>query len=88
MVDDFNNDFIPDFIKFADNVYRTKDFIVKQQLAIISEDGYEVPVLLSMDTYYKRNKYLDYQYDIMYDDRKNPEGKRLPSTTYTRRYIY
>lgn len=33
MVDDFNTEFIPDFILYADNVYRTKEFIVKQQLS-------------------------------------------------------
>ncbi|HCY49202.1 MAG TPA: hypothetical protein DHU79_02955 [Clostridiales bacterium] len=88
MVDDFNTEFIPDFILYADNVYRTKEFIVKQQLSIIRKDGYEVPVLLSTDTFYKRTKYRDYQYDIMYDDREIPEGKRLPSTSYTRKYIY
>ena len=51
MVDDFNTEFIPDFILYADNVYRTKEFIVKQQLSIIRKDGYEVPVLLSTDTF-------------------------------------
>ena len=56
MVDDFNTEFIPDFILYADNVYRTKEFIVKQQLSIIRKDGYEVPVLLSTDTFYKRTK--------------------------------
>ena len=78
----------PNLSRISDNVYRTKEFIVKQQLSIIRKDGYEVPVLLSTDTFYKRTKYRDYQYDIMYDDREIPEGKRLPSTSYTRKYIY
>lgn len=79
-------EFIPDFILQADNVYRTKDYIVKQRLQYI-EHQIEDNFVVSFDTFYKRTPYRDRQYMIMYGDKRNPDGKRMPSTTYTRMYI-
>ena len=77
---------IPDFILQADNVYRTRNYIVKQRLEYI-ENTTEDNVIISYDTFYKRTQLRDKQYIIMYGDKHHPNGKRMPSTTYTRVYI-
>ncbi len=77
---------IPVFVKGASNVYRTRDFIVNQRLAI-DEDTFETNVLVSRDTYYKRTAKRDYEYERYYSKRKNIDGKRLPSGMYVRTYI-
>lgn len=79
--------FIPEFILRANNVYRTRDFIVKQRLEYI-ENTVENNLVVSYDTFYKRTPYRDLQYEIMYGERHNLEGKRMPSTNYTRTYVY
>lgn len=76
----------PDFIKEATNVYRTKDFIVKQIIAI-EYDCCEDNEVFSHDTYYKRTPTRDREYEYLFGGRRNIDGKRLPSTVYNRRYI-
>lgn len=76
---------IPDFLKGADNVYRTKHYIVKQQLRFFG-DQVENEVV-SYDTYYictERRKAL---YLLFLAGRADPCGRRLPTTIYKRRYI-
>ena len=48
-------DNIPDFIKDATNVYRTKGYIVKQVIGI-QYDCKENNVVFSHDTFYKRRQ--------------------------------
>ena len=79
-------EFIPDFILQAYNVYRTRNYIVKQRLEYI-ENTTEDNVIISYDTFYKRTRLRDKQYMIMYGDKHHLNGKRMPSTTYTRVYI-
>lgn len=70
----------------ADNVYRTKDFIVKQVIGIqygIEENN----VVFSHDTFYRRTPKRDKEYEILFCRRCNLDGKRLPSTMYARTYI-
>ena len=43
----------PDFLIDADNVYRTKSFIVKQSIEIVEND-IEENGIISHDTYYRR----------------------------------
>ena len=77
---------IPDFIIDADNVYRTRRYIIKQVLSLekpIAEDN----GIKSYDTFYKRTPTRDKQYEIIFGDRKRINGKRLPSTMYSRKYI-
>ena len=57
-------EFIPDFILQADNVYRTRNYIVKQRLEYI-ENTTEDNVIISYDTFYKRTRLRDEQYIIM-----------------------
>lgn len=75
-------EFIPDFILQADNVYRTRNYIVKQRLEYIENTAED-----NDDTFYKRTRLRDKQYMIMYGDKHHQNGKRMPSTTYTRVYI-
>ena len=77
---------IPDFIIDADNVYRTRNYIVKQVLSLemptVEDNG-----IKSNDTFYKITSIRDKQYNLIFRDRKSIDGKRLPSTMYARKYI-
>lgn len=79
------NDLINDF-NVATNVYRTKNYIVVQDLTI-SVDEYDEPIVLSRDTYWQRTILRDWHYLVKFKERKHLDGKRLHSTTYTRKYI-
>ena len=76
----------PDFLIDADNVYRTKSYIVKQVIQIIEND-IEENGIISHDTYYRRTSARDLAYNMAFMDKVKINGKRLPSTQYTRRYI-
>lgn len=77
---------VPEFSKYATNVYRTKFYIVRQCMGIkYSEE--EDNVLFSHDTYYRRTKTRDREYEEYYRDRKKMNGKRLPSMMYSRQYV-
>ena len=75
-----------DFMVNASNVYRTKDFIVKQEIHI-GTDGYDTNQVVSVDTYYKRTQEREIAYKALFKDRKRINGKRLPSTMFTRTYV-
>ena len=75
-----------DFMVNASNVYRTKDFIVKQEIHI-GTDGHETNQVVSVDTYYKRTSEREIAYKSVFGNRKRINGKRLPSTMYTRTYV-
>lgn len=72
--------------KLTENVYRTKDFIVKQNLYVMVNIE-ENNAVLSVDTYYRRTLLRDSKYLMLYKDRKHIDGKRLPSNTYVRTYV-
>ena len=76
----------PDFLIDADNVYRTNSYIVKQVIQIIEND-IEDNGIVSHDTYYRRTSARDLAYNMAFMDKTKINGKRLPSTQYTRRYI-
>ena len=76
----------PDFLIDADNVYRTQSYIVKQVIQIIEND-IEDNGIVSHDTYYRRTTARDLAYNMAFMDKVKINGKRLPSTQYTRRYI-
>lgn len=77
---------VPDYLKGATNVYRTKQYIVKQILGIQYSQE-ENNVVFSRDTYYRRTPERDKEYEILFCLRRNIDGKRLPSTMYARIYI-
>ena len=72
--------------KLFENVYRTRDYIVKQELYLIVK-AEQNNAVLSIDTYYRRTLLRDSKYQLLYKDRKHIDGKRLPSNTYIRIYI-
>ena len=78
---------IPEFVRNANNVYRTKNFIVKQEIAI-GCDSVGMSVVLSRDTFYARTTVRDMEYEAYFSRRRYINGKRLPSTIYSRKYIY
>ena len=80
------NAYMPDFMINANNVYRTKHYIVKQQVTIVTSNNNEA-YLISNDTYYLRTARRDFEYSCIFSKRYNLDGKRLPSSTYTRKYV-
>ena len=72
--------------KMFENVYRTRDYIVKQELYVIANLEQNNAVL-SVDTYYRRTLERDSKYQLLYKARKHIDGKRLPSNTYVRTYV-
>ena len=76
---------IPEFTENATNVYRTKEYIVKQIIGI-QYGCEENNVVFSRDTYYKRTPERDKEYKILFCRRRDVDGKRLPSTMYARTY--
>lgn len=77
---------IPDFLEDADNVYRTKSYIVKQSINVQVDDT-ESNAIVSNDIFYKRTKRRDLEYEQVFGNRKFIDGKRLPSTMHTRKYV-
>lgn len=72
--------------KMFENVYRTRDYIVKQELYVIANLEQNNAVL-SVDTYYRRTLERDSKYQLLYKERRHINGKRLPSNTYVRTYV-
>lgn len=70
----------------ATNVYRTKYFIVEQNIYIQFYQS-KSNTLFSNDVYYLRTKERDARYEITYKSRKFIDGKRLHSSAYERKYI-
>ena len=78
--------YVPDFMENAMNVYRTRDYIVKQVVKIKYSDT-EDNVVLSHDTFYRRTKKRDREYERIFWEHKRIDGKRIPCTMYARTYI-
>ena len=77
---------VPEFIKDDMNVYRTKYFIVKQNVSVCSDETDGISVV-SADTFYVRTRVRDKVYEEFFRKRKNINGKRIPTTMYSRNYI-
>lgn len=77
---------VPEFLIEATNVYRTKHFIVRQVISI-HQNSLNNNELFSIDTFFKRTKIRDKQFNFIFKDRTNLEGKRLPTTAYSKSYI-
>lgn len=76
----------PDFMVDATNVYRTDNYIVKQDL-YLDYDIDNQDFLYSKDTFYLRNKQIDKLYEIIFSDRKDLNGKRIPAKSHQRKYV-
>ena len=66
--------YVPDFMVDAMNVYRTRDFIVKQVIGIKHSDVENIAVI-SNDTFYRRTKKRDREYERIFWERKHINGK-------------
>ena len=77
---------VPEFVVGATNVYRTRDFIVRQKIGI-RYDGEENNVVFSDDTFFRRTTERDREYEILFCRRRHIDGKRLPTTMYARVYV-
>ena len=75
-----------DFLKHADNVYRTKKFIVRQCVTFCVDDEGN-SLILSEDTYFARTPARDADYEFAFKLRKRLDGKRIRSASYTRQYV-
>ena len=76
----------PYFCRDADNVYRTDNYIVKQVLNVCKNSN-TGNTLISTDTYYLRTQSRDTLYELWFAERDNVDGKRIPATMQTRKYI-
>ncbi len=62
----------------AANVYRTKHFIVEQVLCL-KDDNVHTAQMCSHDTFIRRTKKRDAQYEKLFASRKHIDGKRMPT---------
>ena len=75
-----------DFLYEANNVYRTKNYIVKQIIGVRCSEQ-ENNVIFSFDTDYRRTAKRDKIYEKHFRERKNRDGRRLHTTMYARTYV-
>ena len=75
-----------DILLAADNVYRTENYIVTQSIGICASEA-ENNQVVSVDTYYRRTLKRDLEYHMAFQNKDNIDGKRLPSTMYSRTYV-
>ena len=78
-------DRVPEFIRNATNVYRTKNYIVRQVMGI-RYGCEETPEVFSRDTFYVRTPERDRAYELLFCRRRQVDGKRLLTTMYARTY--
>lgn len=74
------------FIEETINVYRTKHHIVVQKIGL-KFDCEDDNILYSFDTFYERNKYRDREYENIFENKININGKRIKTAMYSRRYV-
>lgn len=77
---------MPEFIKDAMNIYRTKNYIVKQNVSVCSTETNGISVV-SIDTFYSRTSARNKAYEEFFRKRKNINGKRIPTTMYSHSYV-
>ena len=65
---------VPEFLIGATNVYRTRYYIVRQRICL--RDGESGSYLVSHDTYFRCTPKLDQEYDNVFSDREDVDGKR------------
>jgi hypothetical protein len=80
-------DKLPDFLQDATNVYRTKNFIVKQKIAFKYDEA-TFDQIVSTDTFYFRTKKRDREYEYLLDFKKNIDGKRMKAAMSSRTYVF
>ena len=75
-----------DFLDNANNIYETKNFIVRQEISVEILNG--ITVIYSRDTFYSRTSLRKAQLDFLKSIRPTLVNcKRVPATMTTRKYI-
>ena len=77
---------MPEFLKRSTNVYRTRFYIVRQQI-MYRRDSLLGAYLCSRDTFYCRTPERDRQYEAAFPHNQEKDGKRIPTLMYIRKYI-
>lgn len=78
---------VKELLEEATNIYRTKEYIVKQKISINSCMAGNT-VMVSEDVYYLRNHARDSVYEKVFISlRKNINGKRIKTALHTRQYV-
>ena len=75
-----------EYLEQVTNVYRTRHYIVFQQVGIC-DDAEEGTFLYSYDSYYRRTAKNDREYESAFKARYNVDGMRIPVSTYGRKYV-
>ena len=76
-----------DFLKGADNVYRTDDYIVRQEISVTTDDVM-IGMILSTDTYFERTPERDAAYEMIFAFRgEQMDGKRMKAKLSVRKYV-
>ena len=83
--DDWDGD-MPEFLERSTNVYRTRYYIVRQQI-MYRRDSLLGAYLCSRDTFYCRTPERDRQYEAAFPHNQEKDGKRIPTLMYIRKYI-
>ena len=76
---------IPDYLKDGTNVYRTRDYIVKQCMTLRTDEYGSY--LFSHDTYYRCTPKRDREYETAFSYRVTVNGQRIHTHMYARKYI-
>lgn len=77
---------MPEFLERSTNVYRTRFYIVRQQI-MYRRDSLLGAYLCSRDTFYCRTTERDRQYEAAFPHNQEKDGKRIPTLMYIRKYI-
>ena len=77
---------MPEFLERSTNVYRTRFYIVRQQI-MYRRDSLLGAYLCSRDTFYCRTPERDRQYEAVFPHNQEKDGKRIPTLMYIRKYI-
>ena len=77
---------MPEFLERSTNVYRTRFYIVRQQI-MYRRDSLLGAYLCSRDTFYCRTPERDRQYEAAFPHNQGKDGKRIPTLMYIRKYI-
>ena len=78
-------DFVAE-LKDANNAYRTREFIITQEITFVKHD-YHGSYLDSRDVYYKRTKERDAIYENVFQRRLRIDGERIPTKKHTNEYL-
>lgn len=76
---------VPDFLVNATNVYRTRGYIVRQE--IVLQDDELGTYLFSRDTYFRCTHKRDREFEDVFADRIGLNGSRIKTAMYLRRYV-